>query len=61
MWVNIESSERPKDEANVLVRNINVCQVPVMAYYDQEQDCFLPLNGLNCIPLLITDYMEIPN
>lgn len=61
MWVNIKSGQRPNDETNVLVKNANVCQVPVMAYYNQDQDCFLPLTQLNCIPLLITHYMEIPD
>lgn len=58
---SMESGERPRDEQNCLVWNTKYGDVPLMAYWSQDEEVFFALHSISSFPLLVSHWMEIPD
>lgn len=58
-WIKI-TEKKPKDDETVLVIHNKMKTIPMVAYYDEQEDVFLCIQLLNTCPLLITHWMSLP-
>ncbi len=59
-WKAMEDGERPAADQSCLVVNEKWGSQPIRAYWDEEMEEFIPMDGQFAFPLLVSHWLELP-